>query len=71
MEKQFNTITPDSLREAGTVCMVKVESSKRCKYYSEDSYRLLILILLIRKKLGLAIVGHNRSGGPCDGLALN
>ena len=47
------------LGEAGTVCMNKVESVRRCKYYSEYFYEELILIFTYQKKLGLAIFGRD------------
>ena len=42
--------------EVGTVCMSKVESSRRCEYHSEQSYDAIILILLIRKKFFVATI---------------
>ena len=64
-EMQLEVSTSFLFGEAGTVSMVKVESSRRCKYVA------LILISLVRKFPFVAIFGSNRSGGPCDGLALN
>ena len=57
--------------EAGTVSMSGVEQPDCYEYYSKQFYEELILIPLVRKLPFLAIVGHNPSGGPCDGLALN
>ena len=57
--------------EVGTVCMSEVEQPDCSEFYCEQSYDAIILIPLVRKVPFLAIVGHNWSGGPCDGLALN
>ena len=51
--------------------MSEVEQPDCSEYYSEQFYEELILIPLVRKVPFLAIVGHNWSGGPCEGLSLN
>ena len=58
-EKQLEVEYSVSFGEVGNACMSKVESADCCKYYSEQSYRTLILISLVRKFPFLAILGRD------------
>ena len=66
-EKKLEASTSCSISEGGTLCMIEVEQPDCCKYVGEHSYNAIILIFICQKKLGLAIVGHNWSRGPCEG----
>ena len=58
-EKQLIAITPEECLGQTIGCMSEVEQPDCCKYYSEHSYVVLILISLVRKFQFLAILGRD------------